>query len=283
MISVSDAQPVGLDDAGAVHSLEEFRWDCEKGAAKIMKLSISARLFVCLAAAYGILNALFVFFPTVSALPIPTQSLPAPKIVVALISAATAVMVYGGLGYLGLVLSRKIGFADVWDENVTNKERFFVPAIVGLLLGIVFVIVDVLAGSQTSFGRLPHPGFPASLFVPVAAAIGEESIFRLFFISFGVWLVSCIILKGKVMNIVFWVVSIASAFVFAAGHIPSVLILKGLTSPSQIPPLTLVEMFFLNSIVSLPAAYLFRKNGILAAMGVHFWTDTVWHVIYGLA
>lgn len=248
-----------------------------------MSLSISTKTFIFLAAAYALLSALCVFLPTLSALPIPTQNLPAPKIVIAVVSAVAILIIYGGLGFLGLLLSRKIGFADIWDDNVSNRARFATPALVGVFLGVSFIIVDVVVSSYSPFGRLPHPAFPASIIATLGAAIGEEIIFRLFFISFWVWLIAHVILKGKRLNVVFWVVSIASALAFFAGHIPSVLMLKGLASPAQIPPLTLGEMVFLNSALSLPAAYLFRKNGILAAMGVHFWTDIVWHVIYGLA
>ena len=38
----------------------------------------------------------------------------------------------------------------------------------------------------------------------------------------------------------------------------------------------------LNSIVSLFAAYYLRKSGFLAPVGIHFWTDIVWHVVWGL-
>ena len=248
-----------------------------------MKLSTSTKTFIFLAVAYALLSALYVFLPTLSALPIPTQNLPAPKIIIALVSAVAALIIYGGLGFLGLLLSRKIGFTDIWDDNISNRRRFAVPALVGVLLGVIFIIVDVVVSSYSPFGRLPHPAFPGSIIATVVAAIGEEIIFRLFLISFCVWLISHVILKGKGANVVFWAASTASALAFSAGHIPSVLMLKGLASPAQIPPLTLGEMFFLNSILSLPAAYFFRKNGILAAMGVHFWTDTVWHVMYGLA
>jgi hypothetical protein len=41
------------------------------------------------------------------------------------------------------------------------------------------------------------------------------------------------------------------------------------------------EIIGLNSIISLVAAYYFRKYGFLAPVGVHLWADVVWHVVYG--
>jgi hypothetical protein len=42
------------------------------------------------------------------------------------------------------------------------------------------------------------------------------------------------------------------------------------------------EIILLNGIVSIFAAYYFRKFGFLAPVGIHFWTDVVWHVIWGV-
>jgi len=179
-------------------------------------------------------------------------------------------------------LSRKVGFTDIWEKTVSNKERFITSALVGLVLGVFFIVIDRLVSPLTPFGGLPHPAFPASLVASATAAIGEEIMFRLFFISFWVWLISHVILKQRGKNVVFWIVAVLSAVAFSAGHLPSVVMMKGLATPSQIPPLVLGEIFLLNSALSLSAACFFKKNGILAAMGIHFWADIVWHVVYGL-
>jgi len=42
------------------------------------------------------------------------------------------------------------------------------------------------------------------------------------------------------------------------------------------------EIFLLNGVLSLFAAHYFRQYGFLAAVGIHFWTDIIWHVIWGL-
>jgi hypothetical protein len=49
-----------------------------------------------------------------------------------------------------------------------------------------------------------------------------------------------------------------------------------------IPLVFLAEILLLNGLLSLVAAYYFRESGFLAAVGVHFWTDMVWHVLFGL-
>ena len=213
---------------------------------------------------------------------LPAQQLPASKPVIALVSAAIALVLYGGLGFLGLKLSQKLGFADLWDPKVSNKQRFLLPALVGIGLGIFFILADAIFSQFQALGPLPHPPFPTSLVGSAAAGIGEELIFRLFFISFGVWLISYLLLKGKWQDQIFWIVAFLSALAFALGHLPSMMLLLDFKTVSEIPPVLMSEIILLNGVLSLFAAYYFRKFGFLAAVGIHFWADVVWHVIWGV-
>ena len=213
---------------------------------------------------------------------LPAQQLPASKPVIALVSAAIALVLYGGLGFVGLKLSQKLGFADLWDPKVSNKQRFLLPAFIGIGLGIFFIIADAIFSQFQALGPLPHPPFPTSLVGSAAAGIGEELIFRLFFISFGVWLISYVVLKGKWQDQVFWIVAFLSALAFALGHLPSMMLLLDFKTVSEIPPVLMSEIILLNGVLSLFAAYYFRKFGFLAAVGIHFWADVVWHVIWGV-
>lgn len=243
------------------------------------KLSPSIKIYIVLVITYALLAAVNIFLPQGSFLPL--QELPAARPVIALVNAAIILILYGGLGYLGLKLSQKLGFAEIWDPNVSNRDRFLAPALIGAGLGLVFILVDALFSRFHSLGPLPHPPFPASLVASAAAGIGEEIIFRLFFISFWVWLVSHVLLKKKWQNRIFWIIAVFSAFAFAVGHIPSVMILSGLQAVSEIPSALLAEIILLNGALSLFAAHYFRKFGFLAPVGIHFWADVIWHVIWG--
>jgi membrane protease YdiL (CAAX protease family) len=88
-----------------------------------------------------------------------------------------------------------------------------------------------------------------------------------------------VILKKRWQGQVFWIVAILSALAFALGHIPSVMVFLGLKTIGEIPPALMSEIILLNGIVSIFAAYYFRKFGFLAPVGIHFWTDVVWHVL----
>jgi len=244
------------------------------------KVSLSLKIYIGLIVTLAILAAINVFLS--QGVFLSTQTLPASKPVLALANAAIMLILYGGLGFLGLKLSSKLGFADIWDLRVSNKQRFLIPALVGGVIGIFFILADVIFSKFHSLGPIPHPPFPTSLVASVTAGIGEEVIFRLFFISFWVWLISYVILKKRWQNQVFWVVSVFSALAFALGHFPSVMILFGLNTIQGIPFTLISEIILLNGVISIFAAYYFRKYGFLAAVGIHFWTDIIWHVLWGM-
>jgi membrane protease YdiL (CAAX protease family) len=205
-----------------------------------------------------------------------------PKWQLAVSGAGMTVVIYGLLGFLGLILWRNLGFPDIWSENVTNRQRFLIPALVGGVLGLVVIVGDLIFSPFNGIGRVMHPPFPTSLVATVAAAIGEEMIFRLFFISFWTWLVGKVILRGRGLTIVYWVAATCSALIFAASHLPSLMIILGVNDLTQLSPILLLEIFLLNGVMSIFAAYYFKKYGFLAPVGIHFWADIVWHVLCGL-
>ncbi len=76
--------------------------------------------------------------------------------------------------------------------------------------------------------------------------------------------------------------SIVAALAFGAAHLPSALILLNASSPAQLPPFILIELFLLNGIIGLVAGARYMRDGYVAAAGIHFWGDVVWHVIWPL-
>jgi hypothetical protein len=245
------------------------------------KLSTSWKVYIILVLALAASNAIQVLLPSYESI-LPSASLPAPLPVITLANAGIAIILYGGLGIIGLKLARKLNFADIWDSQVSNRQRFLTPGIIGLALGVLVVILDIVFSQFNGIGRLTHPPFPSSIFASLSAGIGEEILFRLFFISFWVWLVSIVILRGKGQDRVFWIIAVVSALAFSFGHLPTLMILYKYTSLNEVQPALYLELILLNGTISVFAAYYMRKYGFLAAAGIHFWTDVVWHVIWGV-
>ncbi|MCX6248024.1 MAG: CPBP family glutamic-type intramembrane protease [Bacteroidetes bacterium] len=245
-----------------------------------MKILRSNKIYFSLILVLALFSALNVFLPYGSILK--QYELPASKPIVALATFFLMLVVYGGLGFIGLELSKKLGFPEIWDNKITNKQRFLIPGLIGTGIGLFFILVDISVHHLQPVWPIPHPEFPASIVASITAGIGEEIMFRLFFISFWVWLLSFVIFRKKWKIQIFWVVAVFSAIVFAFAHMPSLMMLWGLTSIDKIPILLLIEIILLNGVLSLFAAKYFKKYGLFAAIGIHFWADIVWHVIYGL-
>ena len=211
-----------------------------------------------------------------------TSPVTIPQWQLALGGAGMTLVMYGLLGFLGLVVSRKVGVPDIWSPDVDNRKRFLLPAIWGGVIGIVLIVGDYFFSKINGIGHFVHPPFPTSIVASISAGIGEELIFRLFFISFWTWLIGFVILRGKGLPVVFAIFSVLSALAFGAGHLPSLMIITGAKTFADFSPVLLVEIFLLNGILGLGAAYFFKKAGYLAAIGIHFWADIVWHVLFGL-
>jgi len=244
------------------------------------RMTLSTRLYITLVVVAAGLAALMTYLPFGNMGLPPQDSVPLSML--AAVNGAMVLVLYGGLGYVGLRLSRRLGYPDVWDETVTVRDRVLDPAIAGLWIGLIFIVIDNAMARLHHLGPLPHPPFPTSLVASFQAGIGEELLFRLFFVPFLVWLISHVALKGQRENLVFWIAAVFSGIFFAAGHIPSVMLLLGLDSFDAIPTAVMVEIFVLNGTLSMVAAYAMRKGGFLAAVTVHTTTDLVWHVIWGL-
>jgi hypothetical protein len=72
------------------------------------------------------------------------QEFPAPKSIIALINALVMLLVYGGLGLLGLHLATKNGFTAVWNEKIKEKRTIFKLSLVGIGIGLFFIIIDIV-------------------------------------------------------------------------------------------------------------------------------------------
>ncbi len=177
---------------------------------------------------------------------------------------------------------RKLGLPAVYSADRNWRRWFIVPLVLGLACGGFVVVGDVLFAPINGFGRFPHPQFPLSIIASISAGIGEEIMFRGF--VFGLWgfLLNWLFKRFNGHTVALWVANIIAALAFGAGHLGTILVLTGASSLTELSPILLAEVFILNGTVGLIAGERYMKDGLIAASGVHFWADVVFHVMWGL-
>lgn len=212
-----------------------------------------------------------------------TASIPdVPQWILGLANAGVILIIYGALGALGIALSKSLGLPGIFPEDARRTELLFQPLALGILSGCFFILVDRSFAPLAGWGGFAHPAFPASILASATAGIGEEIVFRLFMLTFWLFLFNLIFRRSGVSTLKKWAANVIAALAFAAAHIPSAMFLLGATTVNEIPTPIMIELMLLNSVVALIAGDRLMRVGLVAAVGVHFWTDIVWHVIYPL-
>ena len=202
--------------------------------------------------------------------------------VFALISAALVAVIYGLAGLAGFWFARKLGLPGIYRAGAGWKELFWLPLLIGVVVGVLLVLGDRLFMWAGSLPPLPHPGFPFSIVASASAGIGEEIMFRGFVMGLWAFLLNLVLRRWQMTGVALWIANVIAALAFAAGHLPTVMVLYDAASPAELPNLLVAEIFVLNTVVSLAAGWRYMSSGLVAAIGIHFWADIVWHVLWPL-
>ncbi len=213
---------------------------------------------------------------------IPMPDMGVSNAVLGLINAGSVLVIYGLLGLAGYWFARKLGLPGIFSEDGNWKRWFFIPLALGLVCGVVLIIGDLLFAPINGFGRFPHPAFLVSLLASLSAGIGEEIMFRGF--VFGLWgfILNWLLKRFNGRTTALWIANIIAALAFGAGHLGTLFFMTGASSFAELNPVLLAEVFILNGIGGLLAGWRYMKDGLVAAAGVHFWADVVFHVLWGL-
>jgi membrane protease YdiL (CAAX protease family) len=213
---------------------------------------------------------------------IPMPDMGVSNTVLGLANAGIVLVVYGAVGLIGYWFARRLDLPGIFREDGNWTGWFVIPLLLGLVCGVMLVIGDLLFAPINGFGRFPHPAFPSSLLASIGAGIGEEIMFRGFF--FGLWglILSWLLKRFNGRTLALWIANLIAALAFGAGHLGTLLLLTGAASPAELSPVLLTEVFLLNGLIGLVAGERYMKDGLVAAAGVHFWADVVFHVLWGL-
>ncbi len=225
------------------------------------RVSKSTQTYLGLIAFLVLVKIIFLLFPT--AFPLAEQQSA---------FAWTTIAGVALMGLVGLFLSSRAGFPEMWDQHVSNRQRFIVPTLIGLAYGLITVVNDLADPSPV------HLPLPLSIPFYAFGAIFLEIMLRLFAVTVIVWLLSNLLFRGRWQAQAFWIAAIIAALYEPLPHLREQLgAAPGIAAPSILLNWITEPLFVAN----LVAAWLFRKYGFLAPVTMRLSFYLVWHIIYG--
>jgi len=149
---------------------------------------------------------------------------------------------------------------------IPSPRRIAYSLLIGAASGAVVLALLPLAGLQSRIIREASIPVWKWLIIAFDSSILEEIIFRLFIVSFVVWLLARFMRRDAAT----WIALVVSALLFGASH---------LTRWLDAGPLVITSVMIVNGLIAIVLGRVFVKWGIEAAIVAHFAGDIVVHVI----
>jgi hypothetical protein len=180
------------------------------------------------------------------------------------------------VGFAGLLLAPRAGFPDMWDGRVSNRRRFALPAVDGIVYGLITIFaLDLLNPSDV------HIAFPASILFYTYGGIFLEILLRLLGLTLLTWVIAA--LAGAVRlprgdEIGFWIANVVVSLYEPMPYIQDQLA----KTPARGDPGVWIHWAFEPLfLANLLTGYIYRRFGFLSAVVLRLSFYAVWHVAYG--
>lgn len=182
------------------------------------------------------------------------------------------------LGAAGIWLGRKVG---LWkDERHITKKPLMAAIIIAVIGGLALILPDLLIFGKYEPALLDvyevKPTVPFLLATVTYGAVIEEVMLRLFMMSLVAFVLHLLFERKRegVSTAVLVAANVASALLFAAGHLPANEMMFGLT------PVIVIRCILLNGAFGLAFGWLYRRFGLRYAMiahgGCHVVSKLIW-------
>jgi len=175
-------------------------------------------------------------------------------------------------GFIGVQIASKTGFPGSWDKTVPQTQRFLVPAILGLGLGFLAVLLEHFQ----PLGQI-DAAFPLSIPFYLYGGIVSEIIMRLFLLPAPLWFISSLLLRNRWQEPIFWGLAVITSVLEPLGMLGGLYELG--TLKNGIPLGVWVFVAFAYG-VNLLLAYTYRKSGFLAPLVLRLSFYMIWHILF---
>src|SRR5688572_1470405 len=192
----------------------------------------------------------------------------------------------GFLGTVGLWIADRTGFMPALDPSVSNRQRYWIPLLIGGGIGILASLLDLVTkGTQFIAENMGVSSFnteyPLSLFIYTSGTVVIEAIFRLFLFPVLLWLISYVVFKRRWQEQTFWVLILIFSFLEPLGQLTGQMTPEVMENFGQFFVMMFLPMLLNNYPMGLAQAYLFRRYGFLASFMVRMGYYIIWHIVYG--
>lgn len=208
---------------------------------------------------------------------------------VAAIFSWQVILIFSLLGLAGAWLADRTGFMPAIDPRVSNRQRYWIPLLVGAGIGALASLIDMLThGTEFIAAVMGVPSFntdfPLSLFVYTSGTVIVESLYRLFPLPVLLWLISYVILKKRWQEQTFWVLALLLSFFEPLGQLTGQMdqmTPEMMENFGKIFVTMFLPMLLTNYPMGVAQAYVFRRYGFLASFTLRMGFYIIWHIAYG--
>lgn len=175
------------------------------------------------------------------------------------------------LGVPFLFLQTNAKLPNFVEDHISNKQRFTIPLLIGIVFGILDIIVIKLILHPEPYTELPPflQPFPYSMFLYFSGALEIEVFYRLipftFVLLLGNWFS-----KGKYFKIFFWLGVLLTSLREPLEQLPD--------GATWFIIYASLSGFLMNSL----QAIWFKKAGFLASLSLRLGHYLFWHILLGI-
>jgi len=170
-----------------------------------------------------------------------------------------------------LFLQTRAGLPNFWEADISNKQRWLFPILIGATFGILDVVVFKIILHPEPYRELPPflQPFPYSLFLYFSGALEIEIFYRLIpltvILLLGKWYAS-----GKYFTAFFW----------------AAVVLTSLREPlEQLPDegtLLIIYSLCTGFLMNFLQGVYYKKSGFLASLAIRLGHYIFWHILLGM-
>jgi hypothetical protein len=194
-----------------------------------------------------------------------------------------SIIFFMALALLGTGFAHIVGFPGMWEKEVSDRNRIWLPLAIGVVLGTALLAFDRGIGFAQLYAKaagtvMSTPPFPYSALFQVFAGVGAAILYNLFSLAFTVWFFGTLLLARKWPSGTFWTMALV------------VSLWEPLTMASQrhwalfrLGPLSagIMAILALIYVMDLVSVVLLRRFGFVATLVLRVSAVAVWHIIGG--